>query len=150
MNNRADRPIIDRYLFAPHYLSLIANVLTSGSSREYLSRYGVGLNEARIITVLGHVPGLTPPELSTAMAMNKSIVSRSLASLMEREFIRQEGTPRALHNYLTEAGSLIHDRIVPIALGREEALLAGITPEERRQLLQLLVRMLKNTESMKS
>lgn len=84
------------------------------------------------------------------MAMNKSIVSRSLASLVERELVRQEGTPRALHNYLTDAGFVIHDRIVPIALGREEKLLSGITPEERRQLLQLLARMLKNTESMKS
>ena len=150
MKDRSERRVINRHLFTPHYLSLIANVLTSGSSREYLSRYGVGLNEARIITVLGHVPGLTPTELGAAMAMNKSIVSRSLAALVERKFIRQEGTPRALHNYLTDAGFLIHDRIVPIALGREEALLAGITQDERQQLLQLLARMLKNTESMKS
>ena len=150
MKNSPERQLIDRHQFAPHYLSLIANVLTSGSSREYLLRYGVGLNEARILTVLGHVPGLTQTELSAAMAMNKSIVSRSLASLIERGFISQEGTPRALHHHLTKAGFRIHDRIVPIALAREEALLAGFTQEERRQLLQMLARMLRNTESMKA
>lgn len=149
VSDESGRKYIDRNRYVPHFLALIANVFTSGSSREYLARYGVGLNEARIVSVLGHVPGLTPTQLSAAMGMNKSIVSRSLAALVDQGFLEQTGTPRALKNLLTPAGYALHDHVVFMALRREERLLEGFSTDERALLLDFLVRMLRNTETMR-
>jgi DNA-binding MarR family transcriptional regulator len=148
-SNMSAGRFIDRHRYVPHYLALIANVFTSGSSREYLARYGVGLNEARIVGVLGHVPGLTPSQLGTAMGMNKSVVSRSLAAMVRQGLVEQSGPARALRTVLTPAGHVLHDRVVFMALRREERLLQGFSAAEREVLLDFLVRMLRNTESMR-
>jgi len=42
------KPVINRHVYVPHYLHLIANAVTSGGSRIYLEKFGVGLNEGRI------------------------------------------------------------------------------------------------------
>jgi DNA-binding MarR family transcriptional regulator len=141
----ADRkPVIDRHLYVPHHLHLIANALTSGASRIYLDNFDIGLNEGRIAAVLGHVPGLTSSELGAAMAMNKSIVSRSLWLMLERGLIRQTGTVRARRNWLTDTGEALEANIVRISLAREQLLLDGFSGEERAVLLSFLGRMQAN------
>ena len=149
MSEGSERKYLDRNRYVPHFVALIANVFTSGSSREYLARYGVGLNEARIVSVLGHVPGLTPTQLGTAMGMNKSIVSRSLAAMVGQGLVAQTGSPRALKTVLTPAGLALHDHVVVMALRREERLLEGFGDDERAVLLDFLMRMLRNTETMR-
>jgi DNA-binding MarR family transcriptional regulator len=141
----ADRkPVIDRHVYVPHHLHLIANALTSGASRIYLDNFDIGLNEGRIAAVLGHVPGLTSSELGTAMAMNKSIVSRSLWTMLERGLIRQTGSARARRNWLTEEGYRIEAQVVAITLAREKLLIDGFSAEEKAQLLSFLTRMQAN------
>lgn len=140
----APRRVIDRHLYVPHYLWLLTNALSAGASRIYLKQLAIGLNEGRIAAVLGHVPGLTAAELSQAMAMNKSIVSRSLGQMRARGLIHQTGTPRARANWLTDAGYQLEGRVVSISLAREERLLDGFDHAERSVLLDFLARMQAN------
>jgi DNA-binding MarR family transcriptional regulator len=142
------RPVIDRHVYAPHYLMIIANALSAGASRLYLQRLDLGINEGRIVAVLGHEPGKTALEIGQAMMINKSIISRSLRTLMARELVRAAGTGRGCRYTLTGEGTVIHDAIVRMAFDREELLLAGIAPAERRALVRLLARMLANVETM--
>jgi DNA-binding MarR family transcriptional regulator len=138
------RPVINRHIYVPHHLHVIANALTSGASRIYLQQFDVGLNEGRIAAVLGHMPGLTAAELGAAMAMNKSIVSRSLWTMLERGLIRQTGTVRARRNWLTDAGAALEGGVVGISLAREQLLLDGFSEEEKAVLLSFLGRMQGN------
>jgi DNA-binding MarR family transcriptional regulator len=138
------KPVINRHTYVPHYLHLISNAVTSGGSRIYIENFGVGLNEGRIAAVLGHVPGMTAAELGAAMAMNKSIVSRSLWTMLDRGLIRQTGTERARRNWLTEAGAELEAGVVRVSLAREQLLLDGFSGEERAALLAFLGRMQAN------
>jgi DNA-binding MarR family transcriptional regulator len=142
------RPVIDRHLYAPHYLMIIANALSAGASRLYLQRFDLGINEGRIIAVLGHEPGKTALAIGQAMVINKSIISRSLRTLLERGLVCPAGVGRGCRYSLTGSGKIIHDAIVRMASDREQLLLAGIDPAERQVLIRLLAQMLANVETM--
>lgn len=138
------RPVLNRHTHVAHHLTVLANAMTSGGSRIYLERFDFGLNEGRITAVLGHTPGMTAAELGTAMAMNKSIVSRSLWTMLERGLIRQTGTVRARRNWLTEQGYAFEAQVVAITLAREKLLLDGFSAEDKATLLSFLTRMQGN------
>ncbi len=135
------RPVVNRHTHVAHHLTVLSNAMTSGGSRIYLEQFDIGLNEGRITAVLGHVPGMTAAELGAAMAMNKSIVSRSLWTMLDRGLIRQTGTVRARRNWLTDKGYALEAEVVAITLAREKLLLDGFSAEEKAQLLSLLQRM---------
>lgn len=140
----ARRPVINRHTHVAHHLAVLANAMTSGGSRIYLERFDFGLNEGRITAVLGHMPGMTAAELGAAMAMNKSIVSRSLWTMLERGLVHQTGSTRARRNWLTDKGYEIEAQVVAITLAREKLLIAGFSAEEKVQLLSFLTRMQGN------
>jgi DNA-binding MarR family transcriptional regulator len=141
---RATRTVIDRSVYVPHYLMITANALASGASRLYRKHFGLGINECRIVAILGHQPDKTALEISAAVAMNKSIVSRSLHTLLKRDFISQAGQARGRRYRLTPLGEELQDKIVRMSMERQELLLAGIDDGQRPVLLALLARMLDN------
>lgn len=147
MQGRGQTPVIDRFVYVPHYVVLIANALTAGASRTYFRTIGLGINESRILAVLGHMPGLSQNGLSGALAMNKSIVSRSLQALLTAGYVTGAGSARARRFTLTESGRRHHDTIVRLSMARQERLLAGLDTAERDQLIGLLARILANIPS---
>jgi DNA-binding MarR family transcriptional regulator len=142
----SDRRVIDRHLFVPHYLAVLANSLTWSQSRFYRDNYGIGLNEVRIVTVLAHSPGLSARGLTEALVMNKAIVSKSLAMLLEQGLIEEGGGRRPRPYFLTQSGIELNALIVHVALERELRLLDGFTPNDKTILLGYLARMYRNLE----
>ena len=147
MGEKQAPPVIDRFVYAPHYIVLIANALTAGASRTYFRTIGFGINESRLLSVLGHSPGMTQAALGTALAMNKSIVSRGLAALGAAGCVAAAGPDRARRFTLTEAGRRHHDVIVSLSMARQERLLAGFDGRERALLIDMLARLLANIPS---
>jgi hypothetical protein len=41
----SSRKVIDRHLYVPHYLVVLANGMERGQSRIYLKHFGIGINE---------------------------------------------------------------------------------------------------------
>jgi len=145
MNDAAgDRRVLDRHTYVPHYLMVLANGMASGQSRLYLKQLGLGINECRITTILAHVPGLQANEMSAMLSMNKSIVSRSVNSLIRRGMIEPvyPSGPRKLR--LTALGQRRHRDIVEVAIERERLLLTGLTPNDKTILLGYLARLFAN------
>ncbi|HKS43620.1 MAG TPA: MarR family transcriptional regulator [Amycolatopsis sp.] len=134
--------------YVPAYLSLISNALSWGGSRLFLRRFNVGINEWRVLSAIVNAPGSTAARLGALLGLNKSVISRSLRLLGTRELVVVDtsGGRRAL--YLTEAGHELHDRMLEVALRREEILLTGFTVEERTRLLDYLRRMYENVPAM--
>ncbi len=133
---------IVRSQYVPASISIIAGVLLWGGSRIYLSHFGLGTNEWRVLSALSNYPGLTAAGVGKELGMNKAIVSRSVAVLRERRLVvlLQERGARRL--YLTGAGRAQHDAMLPIALHREQLLLAGLSHEEVATFRSLLAKIL--------
>jgi DNA-binding MarR family transcriptional regulator len=140
----APQRLIDRHLYVPHYLMVLANGMAWGQSRIYLKHLGIGINEARILTVVAHMPDCIATEICDILVMNKSIASRSLQVLEARGLIEGGANKRSRPIKLTEQGIALHDRVVTVSLEREKLLLAGFSPNEKTIVLGYLARMFDN------
>jgi DNA-binding MarR family transcriptional regulator len=132
----------------PYYLVTIGNAISWGSAREYLDRFGVGVNEWRVIAHVANQPGCTAAEISQFLRIHKAVISRSLKSLTDKGLVGLDATGGIRRIFLTEDGVSLHDRILPIALRRQEILLEGLDEHERELLLGILRRMHGNLAAM--
>ncbi|MGY1635997.1 MarR family winged helix-turn-helix transcriptional regulator [Geodermatophilus sp. SYSU D00742] len=135
---------IDREAYTPAYLSLVSNALSWGSTFQYMRRFGVGVNDWRVVSALGNHPGATAGEVCTVLGLNKSVVSRSVAGLTERGLVTIERADGQRRLYLTADGVALHDQLLPLALERERWMLRGFSDEELGQLRDFLRRMHDN------
>lgn len=134
---------IDRDTYTPALLGLLNNVLVWGGSRVFHHLHGIGTNEWRVLSALANHPGSTAQELCAVLGINKSIVSKSVNLLLDRDLIADLDGPRGSRFlYLTSAGAQVHDDVMPIALERQAILHSALGDAEIAQLNELLVRML--------
>jgi DNA-binding MarR family transcriptional regulator len=144
---RAPAQTVDQERFFPFYVSTIANKISRGGSRIYLRLFGVGSIEWRILYVLARLPGVTAQTICNRIELDKAAASRSIQVLERLGYVATAADPldgRKRILFLTEAGVALHDRILPVAMQRQEDLLVGFTPAEREVFLQLLKRMHAN------
>ena len=148
---RAPAQTVDQERFFPFYVSTIANKISRGGSRIYLRLFGVGSIEWRILCVLARVPGVTAQTICNRIELDKAAASRSIQVLERLGYVATAADPldgRKRILFLTEAGVALHDRILPVAMQRQEDLLVGFTAAERETFLQLLKRMHANAVAM--
>lgn len=136
---------LDRYV--PFGLTAIANKIARSASRVYLKRFGVGINEWRILANLRISPGVTANLICQMSGLDKAAVSRSLKLLEDGGMIETCGEApdvrgRALR--LTAKGDMLHDGLIGVALKREALLLEGFDESERQQLLSFIARLHAN------
>lgn len=135
---------LDRDRYAPYLLTVIANAASTSASQVYLRRYGIGVNDWRVLSHLGLEPGCTAQVVSNELQVDKSVVSRSVRTLVDRGLIAVESTPGFRRLYLTAEGAALHKEMLPVVLQREQVLLTGLAPDEVDQLLGLLRRVQAN------
>lgn len=139
-----DRRVIDRHQFVPHYLGVLANGLIWSQSRHYIEHFGLGINEIRLLTFCAHTPDVTAKEICDSLFMNKSIVSRSVATLVSDGFFCEKISGKARRYRLTDKGYDLNTRVVRTSLAREKLLLDGFSPTDKAILVGYLARMLEN------
>lgn len=141
------RPEIDFDYYLPFGLTAIANKMSRSASRSYLRRFGVGINEWRILANLRACPGNTANNICQRSGLDKAAVSRSLALLDAAGMIETDKTPsdnRGRNLRLTPRGDALHDRLIKVALQREARLLTDFSPTERQLLLDFVARLHAN------
>jgi len=137
-------PAFDPAAYIPALLSTLNNRLSSGASDLYLQRFGVGINEWRILTVLNQFPGCTAAFVSERAAIHLTVISRSLRGLQDKGLVAVDRSAWQRLLALTPAGHTMHDRIARLALRREQRLLGGLAPNEVDQLRDVLLRLTAN------
>jgi DNA-binding MarR family transcriptional regulator len=96
------------------------------------------------MAVLGRFGPLSASGVCARTAMDKVTVSRAVSQLIEQKLIKRETDPtdrRRSILKLTARGARTHQKIVPIARGRETELAAALTEKERRSLDTLLAKL---------
>ena len=139
--------VVDLQHYVPAYFTWIANKLSSGASQAYLAAFDVGIETWRLLVLLAIGPSLSAQRICKVIGMDKASVSRAFKSMQARGLITialdvQDGRLRVAT--ITPKGRDLHDHILVIALERERALLAVLTPEERETLVSLLRRLHDN------
>ncbi|MCW5653182.1 MarR family transcriptional regulator [Hydrogenophaga sp.] len=139
---------LDRYV--PGLLLWLSNKMASSASSLYRARFDLGVTDWRVLSYFEIHPWTTASAACDLMGLDKAAVSRSVALLQERGYLRSRPLGlRKIEYSLTPAGKKQHDRIIRLARAREEALLTGFSDEERDALIGYMQRMLANLEAVR-
>jgi DNA-binding MarR family transcriptional regulator len=130
--------------YVPYFVNLISNAITTSGSQMYLRRFGVGMNDWRVLSYVGMDPGVTAQEVSNHTRIDKSVISRSVKSLVENGLVIVESSPGFRRLYLTKDGAKLYKALVPVAMERERILLEGLDDDEVEELLRLLRKLRDN------
>jgi len=123
-------------------LHSVAGQLTSSASAQYRERFGIGVMDVRIISVLSQEPDASGARIAEATGLDKAAVSRSLGSLARRGLTRSTSSGgRARFIALTDAGRALHDAVWKIGHERHRRLLQGFSPVQL-DLLRTMLRQL--------
>lgn len=139
---------IDNYV--PALITWVYNKVASRSSSIYLARFGVGLTDWRIIAYLGLFDGGTNAQIFDYIGLDKAAVSRAVSRLKTKGIaVVTPINRRDLKIELTKEGRELGEEILSVALEIEANLLAGVTEEEKQQLLAILRKVLGNVPTIK-
>lgn len=147
---------LDLAAFVPYQLSIASNAVSDRIARQYQARFGLKIPEWRLMAVLGQSApdgmrtALTQRDLVAATIMDKVMVSRATAALVERGLIGRapsESDGRSHLLALTDPGRSLYAEIAPVALAMEGEILKGLSAKERVLLSDLLARLRKSADS---
>lgn len=127
----ARRLILSQFL--PYRLSITMQAVSEGLATRYSHEFGITVPEWRVISALGEHQEMTARDIAAHARMNKTMVSRAVATLLERNILlRREnsGDRREAFLRLARRGDDIYAAIVPMALDYERKLLRDLPKAE--------------------
>ena len=134
---RKSSKVLDREHYIPLYLINLANGLSRSASRVYLARFGVGIIEWRILSILSIESNVTSVHICQSIELDRAAASRSLRVLEEKKLVsitKDKDDNRKRLIIITAKGKTLHDKILDIVLKREKLLLKNLPKEQVDQL----------------
>jgi DNA-binding MarR family transcriptional regulator len=113
--------------FLPYRLNVLAAAVSEGLARVYSERFALDIPGWRVLATLGQSGPATSKQIGAHSRMHKTKVSRAVAALEARGFLRRDTSRtdrREVMLTLTDAGAAIYREIVPLALAYERAVIA--------------------------
>jgi DNA-binding MarR family transcriptional regulator len=159
MNNVAKLPH-NRSRLLPQYRLLdnvifnvgkLANSYNRSATRFYLRHFGLSVPEIRVLNVIGHHHQISAAEIVDASVMDKGLVSRAVAKLVQEKLVtraahRSDGRRHTLT--LTGSGRRLCAAVLAAKQHRHIRSIAGLTAAEVEQFSSLLARLQQEAEAM--
>lgn len=118
--------------------------------KHRLGQYQLAPEQHLVMSLLLKQEGLTQIEIADQLRKDKSGLTRMLASLEKKGFIKRQGCPndrRCTKVYLTEEGRALSGYIDMVTETTRELLERGFTKEEQEELVRLLMKLRGNVQS---
>jgi DNA-binding MarR family transcriptional regulator len=141
MNEKDD---FDLQLFLPYLLNQAAEASSLAFTQIYKDRYGMLRTEWRVLFHLGIYGTLTAKEIGERARSHKTKISRAVAALEGRRYLKRtrlERDRRVEALELTALGHTVYNELREEARRYDQAMSDQMTPEERDVLTKLLVRL---------
>ena len=130
---------LEHYL--PYRISILSNQVSGIIAKAYRDKFGLSTNEWRIMAVLAEYPGASADEVSSTTQTEKSIISRALKRLLNRNLVLRkvdQQDRRRQNLQLSRTGKEVYLQIVPLAYDYETELLNCLSCSEQQQLNKLI------------
>jgi len=140
-------PVIDHDRYVPFIIISISNSLYRGASQFYQSRFGIGVTEWRVMSALAAEPNSTANRLCQIAQLDKAAASRSLKVLETGGHVAiapHKSDARKRTVAFTAEGVALYEKILGVALKRQERMVDGLTAEQIDLLIGLLKRVRAN------
>ncbi|CAM2184811.1 MarR family transcriptional regulator [Paraburkholderia sacchari] len=118
-------------------LDLIKSEMISRANAEYRSALGLDVRSLRMLRVICDAPGITARALKEQTLIEKTMLSKLVADLIERRLVRRSIHPddaRHFQLWPTAAGKRMRISSDELGQSMETEMLSILTAEERAQL----------------
>jgi DNA-binding MarR family transcriptional regulator len=140
---------LDLDTYIPSLLLWVSNKMSASATQLYSSRFGIGVTDWRVLAYFEAYPWTTASTAAEVTGIDKAAISRSVAFLVERAWLRTRPAGRRKVECATSAsGKRLYARVCVLAMERQDALLTGISDKDRRLLAALLRSMLGNLDAL--
>lgn len=139
--------------FLPYRMAILSASMSALIAREYENRFGLTMNQWRIIAIIAEHKEVTANEISTLTLMDKMTVSRAVKKLSSRNLIRRNlsvDDNRKTIIKLSKIGHSIHNDVLPLAQNYENQLYSILSDEERINLTDMMKRLQDQIESIEN
>ena len=141
MPQNPDRDLTD---FLPYLLNMAAEESSARFQAIYKERYGILRTEWRVLFHLGRYADMTAREICDRARIHKTKVSRAVAKLETRRFLRRTEVPTDRRNAmvgLTKVGQAAYIDLAEKAHVYNITLSEGLSPEDQKTLRRCLVQL---------
>jgi DNA-binding MarR family transcriptional regulator len=131
--------------FLPYRLAVLAEQVSRTLAHIYADRFDLSRPEWRVLAGLAELGEIPAKDISDHTTLDKMAVSRAVAALEAKGHLTRSDDPHDRRNrilHLTPSGRALYERVVPLALAREEYLLGALAPEDRAALDRILTALL--------
>ena len=126
-----------------YWLRRASHVIATDYSMKVKETAGLRSVQVSILAVVGANPGISQTQLGRSLGVQRANMVPLLASLIEDGLLRREASTedkRVLELYPTSAGDAKLHVAMTLINQHENALLAALTAQERRTIIQLLAK----------
>jgi DNA-binding MarR family transcriptional regulator len=141
----AEPPALDRFL--SYRLHQVGKLTDRASSDAYASEFGLPVGEARCLAAIGHFDAVSVMELAARANLHKAPASRAAQALVGRGLVARqanESDGRGVLLTLTPAGRKLWTRVIGLIARRNEEIFGCLSSAERRQLGEMLDRLIEH------
>ncbi|SAL70313.1 MarR family transcriptional regulator [Caballeronia udeis] len=134
-------PISDAWRF-----TLWSNYYTEPCFSVMSRDFDVGRDEFNVLSCLSSYGPMAAKTICEVTGRPKNSISRAVTRLSERKMIRRKINPldrRESSLILNESGRKLYERVLPIAIDRQSAMLSGLSSAERALLDQVLNKLMQ-------
>lgn len=127
--------------FVTYRISRVQAKLNAQASRILQEASGITLTQWRVIALVGAAGQTQSSKLSKEAALDKSLLSRNLKTLIEQGVVQSKtdaGDHRVQILSLTGKGRAIFEKTLPVTRARQTQLREGLTDEELRVFHKVL------------
>lgn len=135
-----DTPLSDAWR-----VNFLANMFVGPIYQEMDARYGLSRPEFVVLFTLSQRPGVVARDICLVTGLPKNSISRAVVSLVERDLIdrqQRDDDRRSKRLALTDAGSALLGKVLPMVEGRQAAMRAALTSSERAVFDTLLMKLI--------
>jgi DNA-binding MarR family transcriptional regulator len=139
--------VLDLERYVPGLLTLVTTQLSGGASAAYLALYAVGIETWRVMVMLAVEGRITAQRMVQLIDADKGAISRTFKAMGEQGLLRFEPDlrdRRIRYAVMTPQGRALHDRIIRLALLREQTALSVLDEAEVAVLRDMLRRVYVN------
>jgi DNA-binding MarR family transcriptional regulator len=132
---------LDLGRFLPYRLDRISDAVSRHFQPVYRDQHAMTRPEWKVFAHLGQADVLTAREIVAQTGLHKTKVSRAIASLEKRRWLKRErdaADRRVEHLTLTPLGRKSHTELSRLLVRREDDLLAHMTETERQTVANAL------------
>ncbi|MFY1708928.1 MarR family winged helix-turn-helix transcriptional regulator [Tritonibacter scottomollicae] len=132
--------------FTPYLMNRIMARYNKGVE-EALKEVGITVAQMRALAVLTESGPCTINTLSVLTVIKQSTLSRTLDTMETAGLIRREADSkdsRIRHIQLTDTGRHVHETAWPAMLQMQEVMLSALSPDDRKMMNDLLLRVFYN------